>query len=288
MTLHHQLMRAQGQGESARELLVLGPALGTTLRCWVPASRSLLAHPSGVLPDLLTYDLPGHGESPPAREPFSIADLGSAVVEAARSRGYSRFAYAGISVGGAIGLELAAACSPALTGLALFGSDAVLGSPDRWNARAASVRELGMLSQVETSAARWFAPDFALRQKKSFVVSLAELSRIDPESYALCLEAVAVYDVRADLAGIAVPTTIVCGSADIVTLPAELRTLALTIPGARYQEIPGAGHVVPLESPEPTASVLRLLLGEIRTRARAIPGGSPADGELRVHRGERC
>jgi pimeloyl-ACP methyl ester carboxylesterase len=41
----------------------------------------------------------------------------------------------------------------------------------------------------------------------------------------------------------------VCGSLDTVSLPGEMREMARTIPGARYEELAGAGHLSNLEAP---------------------------------------
>lgn len=49
---------------------------------------------------------------------------------------------------------------------------------------------------------------------------------------------------------ITVPTLVVWGSEDRLLPPEHGRRLASLIPGARYEEISGAGHVVPLEAPE--------------------------------------
>ena len=56
-------------------------------------------------------------------------------------------------------------------------------------------------------------------------------------------------DSRPLLAEIRIPTLVLVGSADVLTPPAVARTLADAIPGARYAEVPEAGHVAPLEQP---------------------------------------
>ena len=55
---------------------------------------------------VVAWDLPGHGASPPATEPFTVADLADAVAAAIRALGADRVLYAGVSLGGATGLEL--------------------------------------------------------------------------------------------------------------------------------------------------------------------------------------
>lgn len=57
-----------------------------------------------------------------------------------------------------------------------------------------------------------------------------------------------------------IPTLALAGGADRMVSPAHTRALADRIPGARYQEIPGAGHYPYLETPEEfTAAVTAFL-----------------------------
>jgi len=86
-------------GPEGAPLVVLGPSLGTSTILWddvVP----LLADDHRVS----AWDLPGHGAGPVAREAFSVADLADAVATAVPDE---TFFYAGVSLGGATGLELA-------------------------------------------------------------------------------------------------------------------------------------------------------------------------------------
>ena len=63
-------------------------------------------------------------------------------------------------------------------------------------------------------------------------------------------------DFRAGLASVAVPTTVVVGSRDVLTPPRLGRALAAAIPGARLVELPGAGHMLPYEEPDRLAEII--------------------------------
>jgi pimeloyl-ACP methyl ester carboxylesterase len=63
-------------------------------------------------------------------------------------------------------------------------------------------------------------------------------------------------DFRAGLASVAVPTTVVIGSRDVLTPPRLGRALAAAIPGARLVELPGAGHMLPYEEPDRLAEII--------------------------------
>jgi len=62
---------------------------------------------------------------------------------------------------------------------------------------------------------------------------------------------------------IRVPTLVMVGAEDRTSPPATARAMAEAIPGARYAEIPGAGHLAPLEQPLATSRVLAEFLDAV-------------------------
>ena len=113
------LAGSPGEGD----LLIVGPSLGTS----VTALWSECANVLGDKFEVVGWDLPGHGHSDPARG-FSVADLADAVVnlaEGSRSEG-QRCWYAGVSLGGAVGIELAMRDQP-FEAVAVIASAAKVG-----------------------------------------------------------------------------------------------------------------------------------------------------------------
>lgn len=245
-TLHHTT-----SGRADAPVLVLGPSLGTSLRLW-DAQVPALARGHRVV----RYDLPGHGGTPAAllREP-TVAGLAALVLELADSLGVRRFAYAGVSLGGAVGTWLAAHHPERVASLALVCSSARFGEPAPWRERAERVREEGVGGLADTAPARWFTPGFAGTGTARALA--ADHRAVDPAGYAACCDALAALDLRGDLARIAAPTLVVAGRQDTATPPAHARELADGIGGAGLVEISGAAHLAPAEQPE---RVLRALL----------------------------
>lgn len=267
--------------ETAAPLLVLGPSLGTVASAW-QAAADLLADRFRIV----RLDLPGHGISPAADAPFTVPDLADAVLAVVDSLGGGRFSYAGVSFGGTLGIELALGdAAERLDGLAIVCSDARIGEPGDWLARAEQVRAQGTASLVAGSSARWFAPDFLDREPDLGGRVLSELVGIDDESYARCCEALAAFDRRADVGRIPVPTLVVAGDADGVVTPAAAEALGAAIPGARTVLLPGTGHQAHLERPAPVAALLAELLPASRYDAgiavrRAVLGDTWVDASL--------
>jgi 3-oxoadipate enol-lactonase/4-carboxymuconolactone decarboxylase len=245
-----------GGSSISTELLVLGPSLGTTTALWRPALSTLRASPEGARLRVLRFDLPGHGASPATTTPFTFAEVADAVVRLVDETGGGRFHYAGVSFGGAVGIELALRHPDRVLSLGIFNSDARIGNAEGWSERAQQVRTQGTPSLVGATPARWFAPGFIEREPHESSRTLVELSETDDESYALCCEALAGFDRSADVGGIRVPTIVVSGEGDPVTTPADLQSLAARIPGARYVEIGDASHLAALEQPAAAAEVL--------------------------------
>lgn len=247
-----RLLHHQADGPLSAPPLILGPSLGTALSVW-DAQITALARDHRVV----RWDLPGHGGTPAALFPADggVAELGRQVLRLADALGIERFAYAGISLGGAVGTWLAVHHPDRVTSLALVCSSARFGEPTAWRERAALVRTQGIGPVADTAAARWFTADFAGSPEAGAV--LADLRGVDPFAYAALCDALAAHDLRGVLAGITAPTLVVAGRDDPATPVAHARELADTIPGSTLVELPGASHLANLERPAPVTSALR-------------------------------
>ena len=256
---------------SAPELIVLGPSLGTTAALWDDAAAELSAELR-----VLRFDLPGHGESPAADAPFTIAELADAVIDLVDSVGGGAFHYAGVSAGGAVGLELALRHPERLSTLTVICAAARIGSAEGWAERAQRVRESGTASLVSLSAERWYAPGYLDAHPQAGGAELSRLVAVDDESYALCCEALAVFDAREAVRGIRGATLIVAGEHDSATPPEQLEALAAAIPDAAYVLLRGVAHLPARESPREVCALIRSRLGGMRVR-RAVLGDAHVD-----------
>lgn len=242
----------------SKPLLLLGASLGTSAEVLWERVVPLLAHQL----HLVAWDLPGHGRSPVASEPFTVADLADAVAELARSidAPAGRY-YAGVSLGGATGLELGLRHPGAVDGIAVICSGAALGTPAGWHERAAAVRRQGTASLVSASAGRWFAPGYLDREPDLGARLLSTLSDADDESYARCCESLAGHDVTPRLGQITDRLVAVAGELDAVAPPALAAQVAGAVADGSYRTFTGVAHLAPAEDAEATAQVLRSLTG---------------------------
>ncbi|MEV6328804.1 alpha/beta fold hydrolase [Streptomyces sp. NPDC051909] len=235
--LHHAV-----DGPEDAPLLVLGPSLGTSTAVWEPHLDRL----SGEF-RTLRFDLPGHGGSSAAAVPdprvgrTTMADLARLVLDLAELHGHRAFHYAGISIGGAIGAQLAVHHPERVNSLALVSSAAYFGGFERWHERSVLVRREGTAPLLDAAPGRWFG-DPATARTPHGASLLQTLVHADPVGYSACCDALATFDLRAELGRVTAPTLVVAGSRDTATPAGAAAELAGGIPTASLVTI-DSGHL---------------------------------------------
>ena len=249
-------LTASLDGPPGAPVLVLGNSLGTSRKVWDRQVAAL-----GERFRLLRYELPGHGGSAAWPGPYSIAGLGAGVLALLDSAEIERAAYCGISLGGMIGMWLAASAPDRVAALGLVCTSAYLPPADGWRSRADQVRTDGLASISAQSAGRWFTAAFADRQPEVVDSFVAELERADPSGYAGCCLAIADMDLRADLSSIKAPTLVISGADDPATPPEHGAAIATGIGRARQIVVEGAAHLANVSSPDEVTAALLDHLG---------------------------
>ncbi len=241
--LHHRF-----DGPDDAPVLVLGCSVGTTLELWEPQLAELTADWR-----VLRYDLPGHGGSDAVHG--TVGDIADAVAALLDELGLDAVAYAGVSLGGAIGTTLAVEAPERIRSLVLCCSSARFGTAAAWHDRAAKVRAGGLEPLADMLVGRWFtARHPGAREARSM------LSKVDAEGYAACCDALARFDIRGRLGEVRAPTLVIAGAEDIATPLDHAETLAQGIHGAELVIVPAAAHLANVERPEPvTYAMLRHL-----------------------------
>lgn len=248
---------AELAGGPDRPLLVVGPSLGTSAAALWSGVAGRLAGAFHVV----GWNLPGH-DGAPVGEPFTLDELAAGVlayadgVRAARGDGGAGFAYAGDSIGGAVGLRLLLDAPGAVRAAALLCTGATIGTAESWRERAATVRASGTATMVTRSARTWFAPGFLEREPVIATALLHVLQYADAEGYAQACEALAGFDVRERLGEIGVPVLAVAGAEDAATPVDGLERLASGVRDGRLVVLDGVAHQAPAEAPARVAELL--------------------------------
>jgi 3-oxoadipate enol-lactonase / 4-carboxymuconolactone decarboxylase len=242
------------EGQSGFPALVLSHSLGCDHGMWTPQMPGLLDHFQ-----VLRYDTRGHGASDVPTSDFTLEQLGQDVLALADRLGLEKFAFCGLSMGGAVGQWLAINAPQRLTGLVLANTSLKFGTPDLWDARRKAVLEGGMQSIVDAVMQRFFSPD---RQTDTLAQSTRSvLMGTDPKGYAACCAALRDADHRAAISKISVPTLVIGSDKDPSTpWDGHGAVLAAEIPGAKAIRLQTA-HLSNLEQPRAfTAALLNFLL----------------------------
>jgi 3-oxoadipate enol-lactonase len=244
------------EGPAGAPVLVLGPSLGTDLGLFDAQARDL-----STSYRVIRFDLRGHGGSPVVRGPYTVADLAGDVERLLDELGVDRFSYAGVSLGGAIGLQLAVTVPERVDRLVVIASAARFPDPPSWKARAERVRSEGTGFLVPSRIGAWVTPGFAESHPEETERLLQMLRSTPSEGYAACCETIESFDVRDRLPGITAPTLVVAGADDPATPPDTVRMVADGIPDARFVVVPDASHLVSAEQPETVTAEIRRFLG---------------------------
>lgn len=248
--------------------LVFINSLGTDWRIW----DSMMAYFETTY-RVIRYDKRGHGLSdcPPA--PYSIRDhaqdlLGLLDVLSMHSTTVESTAVLiGISVGGMIAQDVAAAWPDRVQKLVLCDTAAKIGTAEMWHGRIQTLRAEGMEALADAILSRWFAPGFQNQNPAAYQGYRHMLTRMPVTGYTGTCEAIRDADLTAATRTIQAPTLVLCGNEDSATPPELVQRLAALLPNARYAEIPNAGHLPCVEQPDVTAVHIQAFLQETPSTA---------------------
>jgi 3-oxoadipate enol-lactonase len=226
-------------------VLVLSHAMGLSLAMWEPQMPRL----SRAF-RVIRYDHRGHGRSPVPPGPYRLRDLGRDLLNLLDSLELDRVSFCGISLGGMVGLWLAAHEPSRLDRLVVCCSAPRMLHPQDYGARAEMVRRDGMSSVAEAVLARWFTSSFISSQPETVDAIRRLLVSTPAEGYAATCEALAEMDQREDLQRIGAPTLVIAAEQDQATPPERSQEMAERIPRARLAIILAAAHLASIEQPE--------------------------------------
>lgn len=249
-------LHARIDGPDGAPVLVLGSSLGTTGEMWRPQLDALTQRFRVV-----RYDHAGHGRSALPAGPYTVAGLGAELLALLDDLGLRRVSYAGLSLGGMVGMWLAAYAPQRVERLALLCTSPRLGPARGWRERAATVRRDGTGAVAGTVVGRWFTPAFAATRPEVVAGYRATLAAIPADGYAACCEAIGAMDLRPDLPRITAPTLVVAGADDPATPLPHAELIASLIPGARLRVVGSAAHLANVEQPETVTELLLEHLG---------------------------
>jgi 3-oxoadipate enol-lactonase/4-carboxymuconolactone decarboxylase len=243
------------EGRAGLPVLVLSQSLGADHGMWDPQMPSLLSHFQ-----VLRYDTRGHGASDVPAGDYSIEQLGQDVLGLADALGISKFAFCGLSMGGAVGQWLALHAADRLNALVLANTSSRF-SAATLEARRQTVLKDGMTAVVNAVMQRFFLPETLARGNPYANSVRTVLLGTNPIGYAGCCAAIRDVNFTDSLKSIQTRTLMICGSKDAST-PWEGHgdVLAREIAGSQVVHLPSA-HLSNIDRPRSfTTALLDFLL----------------------------
>ncbi|MBM3120708.1 MAG: alpha/beta fold hydrolase [Chloroflexi bacterium] len=264
---------AAARAEAPVVLLLHG--LGSCGEDWGLQVPALRADYSLVLPDLR-----GQGRTPMPPGWPSIADLAADVRALMDGLGLASVHVVGLSLGGAVALQLAVDDPQrvrSLTAVNTFARLRVARGAARRGAERTWLAATGRMHELGRRVALGLFPEEG--QEAFRQAAARRLADNRPANYLRLLSAVGRFDLRPRLAEIRSPTLVVAGEQD-TTVPMECKLeLARQIRGARLKVFSGSRHVTPLDrSPEFNACLLEFLIGVDGRLAHGAAGPWPGGG----------
>ena len=243
------------EGKAGRPVLVLSHSIGCDHGMWESQIADLLPYFQ-----VLRYDTRGHGASDAPPGPYSVEQLGRDLLAIADALNISKFAFCGLSLGGAIGQWVGINAKDRLSALVLASTSPQFGPAANWENRIKAVVSGGMESIVELAMQRFFSAE-TLARGDSYAESVrAVIQGTNPAGYIGCCAALRDMDNREKLGEISAPTLILVGDGDVSTPWAgHGELLARGIVNSKVVHLPAA-HLSNIERPRSfSAAMLNFL-----------------------------
>ena len=207
---------------------------------------------------VINIDLRGYGYSDKPALSVTVSDLCEDVVAVCRQEGASEAIFAGVSVGGVMGLQLGLDHPEIFKALILVGCSSMPG--DRYGSRIDGYMKQGMEKFHIQHLADLVSKDFPKTKLGQYLLSMhTEMdSRLNAPAIAEIFHALQNRDLTARLPELTMPVLIINGEFDNSLKRSQ--DMSTRIAGAEHRTIAGAGHACCLEDPATfDAHVLRFL-----------------------------
>ncbi|HUD89672.1 MAG TPA: alpha/beta fold hydrolase [Xanthobacteraceae bacterium] len=247
ITINYQI-----DGPEGAPWLVFSNSLATSTAMWDDQAAALKDSFR-----VLRYDQRGHGgtDAPAGRYPFdTLLDDALGLLDALAIR---KAHFAGLSMGGATALGLAERHPDRFDRIIVCDSpcQSTPQSSQQWEERIVVAQEKGMEALVEVTVGRWFPPETVAKNPPHLDKVRAMIRATPVNGFIGCAAALADHDYATAVATVKSPVLFLVGEKD-APAPA-MRKLSEKLPGSRYVEIPGAGHISNMDRPAEFAKAVR-------------------------------
>lgn len=238
-------------GQGLPVILIHGYPLDHTI--WKPVVTQLKGQGRLVVPDLR-----GYGASPSPEGEWSIRELADDLHDLIKHLGVERAILVGHSMGGYVALAFAHAYPGHTAGLGLIATQAAADTPEKRQSRYIQIEEVkrrGVKAIAEAMAPK-ITPRPALAEALKLLMAKTSLATVVHSLKAMAERP----DATEWLTTMDIPAVVIAGTADVLIPIERAQTMAQMLPRGWLVEVPEAGHMPMLESPEVVSKALCQLI----------------------------
>jgi pimeloyl-ACP methyl ester carboxylesterase len=223
----------------------------------------------------VALDFRGQGRSAASRGGYQVEQHAADVLAVIRRLDIAPVHLVGLSMGGFVGLRIAAREPGLLRSLILLNTSAAPHARSKFPkqlmlaavARVAGVSVPLVVSGIEAELyGEAFRADPARSTERE--VWRQRWAQVDRSSLVKTLLGFMIRpDVRDELGDVTVPTLVIAGGADVSLPPPFSREIHSLIAGSRLVELPAVGHSSPIEDPDGVTRTLEQFLDDVRARS---------------------
>ncbi|EPR66154.1 alpha/beta fold hydrolase [Cyclobacterium qasimii] len=248
--------------EGSGKALVLLPGFCETKEMWREFAAPLLD-----TCEIWCPDLPGFGNSPAAKDQFSIAEIGEILADWMLANNIGDAVLIGHSLGGYLALEMALLQRLDLSGLGLFHSTAFADSEDKKKSRKKTVEFVnkhGVKSFIQSSLPLLFLRENRERCKEDIASLIHHASQLPLASIIAYLHAMRNRkDHMKTLSEFQKPTLMICGNEDTAVPIAD--SLKHKHAVDQFYQLTNCGHMGMFEQTQHTQKAIRTFMESLPT-----------------------
>jgi 3-oxoadipate enol-lactonase len=216
----------------------------------------------------VTIDWRGQGRSPAASGGYDMDTLSDDAAALIDELALGKVHYVGLSMGGFVGMRLAARRPEIIRSLCLLDTSSGPEDPDKVTQYRLLARIYGVLGMRPVQSKvkpLMFGPTYLASPRSTPQIEawMHELQAARRSGMKRAIFGVTDREpIAAELGAITAPTLVVVGADDVATPVAKAEAIAAAIPGARLEIVPQAGHSSTIEQPEALSDLIEAFVDQ--------------------------
>ncbi len=212
---------------------------------------------------VISWNMPGYGGSDPLPE-MTFEALAGAVRSFMDALQLETAHIAGQSIGGMIAQEFALRFPERVASLILIATTPAFGGRDEGFKTEFLKARMKPLDEGRTMAE--LAPEFVPQivgskaSDAAIAAAIQSMASVPENSYRAVVTCLVTFDRYADTAAIGQPACLIAGAEDRNAPARTMEKMAARMPRGAFHQIEGAGHLVNLEAPDVTNTILKQFL----------------------------